>query len=127
MGEQYFFNFPTITIYDVEVKKNIGNSEPKAGNVYTIVRMRIKNSGGIGSYGYGDFVAVVNGVFVDPESFVSIDCELGFYVEVMDGATLDKCIVFEVPPTSTFTVIYAPYANDPYNPERSLQWEIKLR
>ena len=128
MTDQYYFNFPTITIYDVYTESQMGSSKPKAGNIFVVIRMNIKNTGGIGQYGYTNFVAVgSNGVILDPEVFTGLDCALGFLVTVMDGATLDTCIVLDIPSPSEFTVMYAPYQNDPYNPERSLQWEVSIR
>jgi len=120
-------NFPIITIYAVTTATKIGYSVSSNGKIFVIIHNRLENSGGICEYSNIEWTALgSNGVFIDPYSASGIDCRLGYDVTVMDGGTLDSCIVLEVPMHSTFTVMFAPFSYDRFNPERMLQWEITL-
>lgn len=121
------FNFPTIEIYEVYKTLNIGYLKPSNGKVFAIIKLKIHNSGGIGVFSSSNFIVIDDeGIFLEP-TLSSLDCELGYETKAMDGSTLDRCLVFEIIPNSTFTFVYAPYEDDPYNPERILQWEITIR
>jgi hypothetical protein len=120
-------NFPIITIYDVYAATKIGYSVSSNGKIFVVIRNRLENSGGMGEYSNIYWTALgSNGVFIDPYTASGIDCALGWDVTVIDGGTLDSCIVFEVPTHSKFTVMFVPFSYDRFNPERSLQWEITL-
>lgn len=127
-GDEGWYNFPTIEIYEITTEKEIGYSEPEVGKVFVVIKMKINNSGGIGSYSEYEFLVISNeGIMIDPVNHGNLDCELGWDTKVIDGATLDTCVIFEIKPKSTFTLLYAPYNLDRYNPERSHQWEITLQ
>lgn len=128
LGDEGWYNFPTIEIYEITTEKQIDYSEPEEGKVFVIIKMKILNSGGIGTYSDYKFLVISDeGIMLDPVNYGYLDCELEWRTKVIDGATLDTCVIFEIKPNSTFTLLYAPYENDRYNPERCHQWEITLQ
>jgi len=127
-GDEGRYNFPTIEVYEITTEKEIGYSEPEVGKIFVVVKMKIYNSGGIGSYGDYDFLVISDeGIMLDPVNYGNLDCELGWDTKVIDGATLDTCVIFEIKQNSKFTFLYAPYNLDRYNPTRSHQWEVILQ
>lgn len=103
-------------------------SEPKAGNVYVIVDLTVKNlgPGSINNFGSGFFkVLDANGVLKDDDYTSDVeDCHLD-YVDLMPNGTFSGCLLFEVPQSGHLEFIYTPYQYEPLKPGRYLSFLLR--
>jgi hypothetical protein len=120
------FSFPIIAVYNVQSSDKIGGQTARAGRVFAIVHTSITNPDprNIATYGRANFLAIgEDGIMIYP-TYAGLDCEMENNVNVMQGATVDTCLIFEAQPASTFTFMFAPYQYAQLASSLSLSWEI---
>jgi len=118
-----------ITINNVEWFLQAGYSEPKLGNTYVVVHIKVVNQGpgSVRSFGPSDFqVKDANNVLRDYEylSILRDTCWLD-RVDLMKGAILEGCVSFEVPKEGLIEFIYAPFQYEGLEPGRYLSFVIR--
>ena len=121
----YLFKFPEVTLLQVASHQSMGYEDAGVGNTLISTLLRVNNTGdSIADLGYTGFqVFDDNGVGHDPE-YTSVDCRLESSVEVLPGGVLEGCLIFEIPNTGHFSLVYAPYKNNRFGEDRYLNWEI---
>jgi len=117
-----------ITLKNIQWSTGEGYSQPKPGNVYGIVTVRVKNLGPSVSRFVGqlDFkVLDVNGRLIrdDYETFIR-DCDFET-VDLIAGGSAEGCFLFEVPSSGKVDLIYAPYQYEGLKPGRYLSFNLR--
>jgi hypothetical protein len=117
-----------ITVHDVIYKKDDYIRTPKAGHIYMIVNITIKNIGNspLRSISQFDFqIKDPNGALHDT-NFVpgTNDCELN-PVDLLPNGKVSGCLGFEVPTEGTLELIYAPYRYESLEPGRYLSFILR--
>lgn len=117
-----------VTVQGVRYSNGSGYSRPKAGNVYVIVDVKVRNIGPgyLDSISSFDFqVRDGNGALRDSTWFVDIsECRLDL-VGLSVGGTISGCIAFEVPQTGALEFIYAPYRYEGLVEGRYLKFQLR--
>jgi hypothetical protein len=117
-----------ITLLRVEWSQGEKYSPPKAGNVYVVVHLRIKNlgPGTKRSVARSDFkVRDPNGaVRGDDYKLAFEDCYL-YSADLPAGASMEGCLSFEVPLEGSVEFIYAPYQYEGLKEGRYLGFELR--
>jgi len=117
-----------ITLKNIQWSTGEGYSQPKPGNVYGIVTVRVKNLGPSVSRFVGqlDFkVLDVNGRLIkDDYRTIIRDCDFET-VDLIAGGSAEGCFLFEVPSSGKVDLIYAPYQYEGLKPGRYLSFNLR--
>ena len=117
-----------ITLKSIQWSMGDRYAQPKPGNVYAIVDLRVKNLGpGPNRYvGLGDFkVLDANGRLIDDDYETIIkDCDFEV-VDLIAGGSAEGCFLFEVPSSGQVDLIYAPYKYEGLEPGRYLSFNLR--
>lgn len=118
-----------VSVVDTRFLRADGYSQPKAGFIYVVVDLQVKNlgPGALTSISPLDFqIRDANGA-LRTETWLfdsTSSCHLDL-VDLMAGGSVSGCVAFEVPGTGKLELIYAPYRYEGLEEGRYLAFTLR--
>ncbi len=118
-----------ITVKSIKWASQSGYSQPKPGNVFLLVHLRVTNLGPDTqrSVYTSDFeIMTGSGSILGDRLFLDLadDCRLDL-VDLVAGGSVEGCVAYEVPDTGKISLIFAPYQYDGYGAGRYLAFPLR--